>query len=751
MKKKTLVVVESPTKAKTIEKYLGNRKYTVLASMGHLRDLPKSQFGIDVEHDFAPKYINIRGKGDLIKALKKEAKKSDKVYLASDPDREGEAIAWHLAYILGIDDHEKCRIVFNEITKPAIQEAIKHPEAIDIDKVDAQQARRMLDRIVGYKLSPLLWKKIRKGLSAGRVQSVTVRMICDREKEIQKFQSEEYWTVDFKFRKKPRSAMFNAELTAIDDKKLMISAKPEDIKISSKTEADELCSDIEKAEFVVSEVKKRQRQRKAPAPFTTSSLQQDAARKLGFTSRKTMMVAQQLYEGISLGKKGPTGLITYMRTDSTRISELALEEARNFIGENFGSDYMPEKPYIYTAGKSAQDAHEAIRPTNITLTPAFVEEYLTKEQFKLYKLIWQRFLGCQMLPALYDVMTVAMKGGRYTAKATGSQLKFAGFTAVYSDGDAKKEKDVILPDLAEGDALSIAKLEPGQHFTEPPARFNDASIVKTLEEKGIGRPSTYAPIIETILARGYVVRSDKKFEPTDLGFVVVDLLEKYFKDIVDEKFTAELEHKLDEIAEGKIKKNTLLSEFYGPFEKTLEHAEEEIGEMTVPDEVSDVKCELCGRMMVIKQGRYGKFLACPGFPECRNTKPIIKDTGVKCPKCGGKIIERRTRRGNLFYGCENYPECDYVSWDMPLTTRCKTCGAFLFKHRFKNGRNILYCSNDECPTRKEDTPINKEINKLKEKAAKAAAAKLEEAKAKAAEQQAEQAEKAEAAAPDKGE
>ena len=732
MKKKTLVVVESPTKAKTIEKYLGNRKYTVLASMGHLRDLPKSQFGIDVEHDFAPKYINIRGKGDLIKALKKEAKKSEKVYLASDPDREGEAIAWHLAYILGIDDHEKCRIVFNEITKPAIQEAIKHPASIDIDKVDAQQARRMLDRIVGYKLSPLLWKKIRKGLSAGRVQSVTVRMICDREKEIQKFRSEEYWTVDFKFRKKPRSAMFNAELTMIDDKKLMVSAKPEDIKIASKTEADDICGDIEKLSFTVTEVKKRQRQRKAPAPFTTSSLQQDAARKLGFTSRKTMMVAQQLYEGLSLGRKGPVGLITYMRTDSTRISDIALNEARSFISTNFGENYMPEKPYIYAAGKSAQDAHEAIRPTNIALTPATVEEHLTKEQFKLYKLIWQRFLACQMLPALYDMMTVTMKGGRYTAKATGSKLNFAGFTAVYSDGDPKKEKDVILPDLAQGDELSIAKLEPGQHFTEPPARYNDASLVKALEEKGIGRPSTYAPIIETILARGYVVRSDKKFEPTDLGFVVVDLLEKYFKDIVDEKFTAELEHKLDEIAEGKIKKNTLLSEFYGPFEKTLEHAEAEIGDMTVPDEVSDVKCELCGRMMVIKQGRYGKFLACPGFPECRNTKPIVKDTGVKCPKCGGKIIERRTRRGNLFYGCENYPKCDFVSWDMPLTTQCKTCGSFLFKHRFKNGRTILYCSNDDCPTRKEDTPINKEINKIKEKAAKAAA-KLAEAKAKAAE------------------
>ena len=735
MNKKTLVVVESPTKAKTIEKYLGNKKYTVMASMGHLRDLPKSQFGIDVEHDFTPKYINIRGKGDLIKALKKEAKKSEKVYLASDPDREGEAIAWHLAYILGIDEHEKCRIVFNEITKPAIQEAVKNPKAINIDRVDAQQARRMLDRIVGYKLSPLLWKKIRKGLSAGRVQSVTVKMICDREKEIQKFKSEEYWTVDFKFKKKPRSNMFAAELIAIDDKKLMISAKKEDIKIASKTEADDIYLDIENVNFKVIEIKKRQRQRKAPAPFTTSSLQQDAARKLGFTSRKTMMVAQQLYEGISLGRKGPTGLITYMRTDSTRISDIALNEARTFIEENFGKEYLPEKPNIYVAGKASQDAHEAVRPTNIKLTPASVEQYLTKEQLKLYKLIWQRFLGSQMLPANYDMMSVTMQGGKYTAKATGSKMKFAGFTAVYNDSDNKKEKDVILPDLAEGDELSIQKIEPMQHFTEPPARYNDASLVKTLEEKGIGRPSTYAPIIETILARGYVVRSDKKFEPTDLGFVVVDLLEKYFKEIVDEKFTADLEYKLDEIAVGKIEKNTLLREFYVPFEKTLEHAEEEIGEVEVPDEVSDVQCELCGRMMVVKQGRYGKFLACPGFPECRNTKPIIKDTGVKCPKCGGKIIERRTRRGIVFYGCENYPKCDYVSWDMPLTTNCKECGSFLFRHRFKNGRTILYCSNDECKTRKEDTPINREINKMKEKEQKAAAAKLEEARAKAAEKE----------------
>ena len=713
--KRTLLVVESPAKAKTIEKYLG-RKYMVRASMGHLRDLPKSQFGIDVEHDFTPKYINIRGKGDLIKALKKDAKAADQIYLASDPDREGEAIAWHLAYILGIDPTSDCRIVFNEITKPAIQEAVKHPRSINMDQVDAQQARRMLDRIVGYKLSPLLWRKVRKGLSAGRVQSVAVKLICDREKEIQAFESVEYWTVGLKLRK-AKSAMFPAELVQVD------GAKTD---LHNKQETENVVAELTQQSLQVAAVKKTERRRKPSAPFTTSSMQQDAARKLGFTSRRTMMYAQQLYEGIELGHGGAAGLITYMRTDSTRISELAQGEARDYIRESFGPSYMPEKPNVYAAGKKAQDAHEAIRPTSVARTPASIEKYLTKEQFKLYSLIWQRFVASQMSPAVYDTVSVDIAAGpRFLLRAKGSTLKFAGFTAVYAGADAtKKEKDVVLPELAAGDALEIAKTLPQQHFTEPPPRYNDASIVKTLEEKEIGRPSTYAPIIETIQARGYVQRVDKHFQPTELGFVVVDMLQQYFKDIVNVKFTADLEKELDEIAEGKVEKNVLLRDFYGPFETDVEKADEAIGHVELPVEVSDVQCELCGRMMVVKQGRYGKFLACPGFPECRNTKPLLKDTGVKCPKCGGSIVERRTRRGRMFYGCQNYPDCDYTTWDTPLKDTCPECGAFMLKHHFKNGRTLLYCSNDACKTRI-DNPINEELEKIKKRmeARKAAAEK----------------------------
>ncbi len=702
----------------------------VRASMGHLRDLPKSQFGIDVEHDFAPKYINIRGKGDLIKALKKDAKNADKIYLASDPDREGEAIAWHLAFILGIDPASDCRIVFNEITKPAIQEAVKHPRSINLDQVDAQQARRMLDRIVGYKLSPLLWRKVRKGLSAGRVQSVTVRLICDREKEIQAFQSEEYWSVGVKLRK-GRSAMFQAELTQVDGRKLGVNEEGgKKFALHSEKETTALVEDLSQQDFVVAGVKRSERKRKPSAPFTTSSLQQDAARKLGFTSRKTMMLAQQLYEGIELGRHGATGLITYMRTDSTRISELAQQEAKEFLTESFGESYVPAKPNIYVTGKKAQDAHEAIRPTSLQHTPESLEKYLNKDQLRLYTLVWQRFAASQMTPAVYDTMSVTIgAGSRYQLRAAGSQLKFAGFTKVYAGADAtKKEKDVLLPDLAEQDALSLAKTLPQQHFTEPPPRYNDASLVKTLEEKEIGRPSTYAPIIETIQARGYVQRIDKHFQPTELGFVVVDMLETYFKDIVDVKFTANLENELDEIAEGRIGKNQLLREFYGPFEETLEEADKAIGHVELPVEVSNVKCELCGRMMVVKQGRFGKFLACPGFPECRNTKPLLRDTGVKCPKCGGSIVERRTRRGRVFYGCENYPDCDYTTWDTPQKETCEKCGSFLLKHHFKNGRGMLYCSNDACETRI-DHPINKELEKMRQRAE--AKKKREEEKAAA--------------------
>lgn len=701
--KKTLVIVESPAKAKTIEKYLGKRKYEVMASMGHLRDLPKSQFGIDTENNFTPKYINIRGKGDLIRSLKKEAKKANKIYLASDLDREGEAIAWHLAYLLGVDNTEKCRIVFNEITKPAINEAIKAPRAVNLDLVDAQQARRMLDRIVGYKLSPLLWRKIKKGLSAGRVQSVALKIICDREREIRAFISEEYWTVGLKFKLADEKSILDAELTLINDKK---------IKIISEEAVNDVKVDITKQKFKVTSVKKSERRRKSPPPFTTSSLQQDAARKLGFTSRRTMMIAQQLYEGINIGRKGPVGLITYMRTDSTRISELAQNDARVYIKDNFGDKYLPTNPPVYAKKKDAQDAHEAVRPTDPSLAPLTLEKFLSKEQFKLYKLIWRRFLASQMTAAIYDTVNISIEGGIYMAKAAGSILRFDGFTVVYDD-NKKKEKDVILPDVAVNSYVDLQKVLPEQHFTEPPARYNDASIVKTLEEKGIGRPSTYAPIIETILARGYIVRREKKFEPTELGFIVLDMLEKYFKDIVDVKFTADLERKLDKVAEGKMDKNELLQEFYTPFAKTMEKAEDEIGHVDIPEEVSDVRCEKCGRLMVVKQGRFSKFLACPGFPECRNTKPILKDTGAKCPKCHGRIVERKTRRGRTFYGCENYPKCDFVSWDVPQADKfCEKCGANMFRHRYKNGKMIFYCGNENCVTRK-DHPINDELKKIR--------------------------------------
>lgn len=727
--KYSLVLVESPTKAKTIEKYLG-RGYMVRASMGHLRDLPKSQFGIDIDNDFEPKYINIRGKGDLIKALKKDAKNATKVYLASDPDREGEAIAWHLAHILELEDNIPCRIVFNEITKPAIQEAIKNPRKIDIDRVDAQQARRMLDRIVGYKLSPLLWRKVRKGLSAGRVQSVTVKLICDREKEIQAFESEEYWSIGMKFRKE-KSALFEAELTHVDGEKLSVS---------NGDDAQLIAEAMKAGTWQVNEVKQRQRTRKASAPFTTSSMQQDAARKLNFTSRKTMMVAQQLYEGIDIGRRGPVGLITYMRTDSTRISDIAQNDARNYIAEKFGKEYIPETPNAYNVGKKAQDAHEAIRPTNVSLSPEEIEKYLNTDQLKLYRLIWQRFLASQMVPAVYDTMSVTMVMStantveaqqvykELKGKATGSRLKFPGFTVVYSSADGN-EKDVLLPELAEGDRLNLYKVIPQQHFTEPPPRYNEASLVKTLEEKEIGRPSTYAPIIETVIARGYVVRAQKQFQPTELGFVVVDMLEEYFKGIVDEKFTAEMENRLDLIAEGKDNRNDLLSRFYTPFSKDLEKADEAIGHVEVPVEETDIPCDLCGRMMVIKQGRYGKFMACPGFPECRNTKPIIKDTGIKCPKCGGSIVERKSHRGKGFYGCNNYPDCDFVTWDMPQEKKCESCGSLMLKHFYRNGRGLLYCINDDCETRV-NHPINKELERRRKKEEKDAKIALEAAEQK---------------------
>jgi DNA topoisomerase-1 len=593
---KALVVVESPAKAKTIEKFLG-KNFVVKASMGHLRDLPKSQFGIDIENDFAPKYINIRGKGDIIRELKGAAKAADSVYLASDMDREGEAIAWHLAHILDIPYNKACRIEFNEITKTAIQKSIKYPRPINAARVDAQQARRLLDRIVGYKLSPLLWRKVRKGLSAGRVQSVAVRLICDREKEIRDFVPEEYWSITAKLREKPRAALFDAQLIAYDGNK---------IEISNETQAEAIKAELEKAEFTVTAVKRRERRRNPSAPFTTSSLQQDASRKLGFTSRKTMMIAQQLYEGLDIGKSGPVGLITYMRTDSTRIAESAQQEAGKYIKAVYGDAYLPAQPPVYVTKNKAQDAHEAIRPTSFELAPQKLAASLSRDQLRLYTLIWERFIASQMTPAIYDTLTVDIAAGRSQLRATGSQVKFPGFMTVYTEGkegESGKEKDVILPALTEGQTLKLSKIIPKQHFTEPPPRYTEASLVKTLEEKGIGRPSTYAPIIETIVGRGYVVRTDKRFEPTELGFTVVDLLEHYFQEIVDIAFTANMEDKLDEIADGHGSRVKLLREFYEPFAQTLAHAEQEIGTIELPEEVSDVVCENCGRNMVVKHGR----------------------------------------------------------------------------------------------------------------------------------------------------
>ncbi|GMA99775.1 type I DNA topoisomerase [Pelosinus sp. IPA-1] len=687
---KALVIVESPAKAKTIEKFLG-KNYTVKASMGHLRDLPKSQFGVDVDNNFEPKYINIRGKGDLIKSLKSAAKAADTVYLASDPDREGEAIAWHLAHILNIPEDKACRIEFNEITKTTIQNAVKKPRPINLERVDAQQARRLLDRIVGYQLSPLLWRKVRKGLSAGRVQSVAVGIICDREKEIQAFVSEEYWSIEAKLRGKPKTALFDAQLILVDGKKA---------KIDNEDQAEGIKGELEKAAFTVTDVKRKERRRNPAAPFITSSLQQEASRKLGFTSRKTMMVAQQLYEGLELGSSGPVGLITYMRTDSVRLAESAQLDARNYIALSYGENYLPAKSPVYSTKKS-QDAHEAIRPTSLEFPPDKIVKYLSKEQLRLYRLIWERFIASQMASAIYDTLTVDITAERFGLRATGSTVKFPGFMAVYTEGKdgEEKEKDITLPELVTGENLKANKITPKQHFTEPPPRYTEASLVKTLEEKGIGRPSTYSPIIETIVARGYVVRVEKKFQPTELGFVVLDLLKQYFKAIVDVEFTATMENRLDEIADGKGTRLGLLREFYDWFAVDLEQAEKEIGHVELPVEISEVQCENCGKFMVVKHGRYGDFLACPGFPDCRNTKPILKETGVQCPKCAGNIVERKTKRGKTFYGCQSYPTCDFMTWDMPLKENCQTCGAFMLRHNFKNGRFSTLCSNESCITR----------------------------------------------------
>ena len=651
-----LIIVESPAKANTIKKFLGGST-KVVASMGHIRDLPKSKMGIDIEHDFEPEYINIRGKGDLIKSLKKDAKQAKKIYIATDPDREGEAIAWHLAKILEDEKDKIVRVTFNEITKNAVQKAIKEPREIDVNLVDAQQARRVLDRIVGYKISPVLWKKVRRGLSAGRVQSVAVKLIVDRENEIEKFIPEEYWNIYADLEDIKTKKAFEAHFYGKDGKKL---------EIHSNDEVQEILNNIKDAKYIVSEVKKGEKKRTPAPPFTTSTMQQEASRKLGFTLKKTMSVAQGLYEGVKIPEKGTVGLITYMRTDSTRISEEARSVAKTQITKLYGENYYENR--YYRTKKDAQDAHEAIRPTYIDIMPDSIKDSLSNDQYKLYKLVYNRFLASQMAPAVYDTMNVNIKANAYDFKASGQTLKFKGFMTLYVEGTdtEEKEEEGMIPELEENQEVKLKKLNPKQSFTEPPPRYTEASLVKALEEKGIGRPSTYSPTITTILERRYIEKEKKQLYPTELGKIVNKLLTENFTDVINVEFTAKIEDEFDEIAEGHEKWKKMIREFYGPFEAEVEKVEKELEHVEMVDEVSDVKCEKCGRMMVYKYGRYGKFLACPGYPECKNAKPIVETIDVPCPKCGAKVQVRKTKRKRNYYICENNPKsCDYISWNKP--------------------------------------------------------------------------------------
>lgn len=684
---KVLVIVESPAKSKTIEKFLGPN-YVVKASMGHLRDLPKSQMGIDIEHGFTPRYSNLVTRKKVIDELVSYADESSAVLLATDPDREGEAISWHLAYILNVDPKSTCRITFNEITKNAVAEALEAPRTIDMNMVDAQQARRVLDRIVGYKLSPLLWKKVCKGLSAGRVQSVAVRLICEREREIQAFVPQEYWTIKGNF-ETPKKESFTAELTHI---------KGEKIDITTESDAQAVVDAIGGEDAVVTNIEKRKRSRKAAPPFTTSTLQQDGVRKLNFGAKRTMMIAQHLYEGLEIGSYGHVGLITYMRTDSTRISKEMQVMAKDFILRNYGEEYYPSKPNVYGSKGSAQDAHEAIRPTSLELTPKMVEPFLSRDELKLYTLIWNRFMASQMAPQQNESTTIELNvKDDYTFKATGSRVIFPGFSALYED--VKKEDAPQLPALKKNDAAHTVEVLPEQHFTQPPPRYSEASLIKTLEELGIGRPSTYAPILDTIVSRNYVENTNKQFVPTELGFVVVDFLITYFEKIINTGFTRDLEEELDAIASGKDTYVKVLSDFYEVFAQELEDASD-VDRIEIASMESDEICELCHSPMVYKFGRYGKFLACSNFPECKNTKPITVGTGVTCPKCKeGEIVERKSRRGRIFYGCNRYPQCDFTLWDKPTHDFCETCGSIMVEKTYKNGTVKKFCSNETCPTR----------------------------------------------------
>ncbi|WP_049554597.1 MULTISPECIES: type I DNA topoisomerase [unclassified Granulicatella] len=681
MVKQNLVIVESPTKAKTIERYLG-KNFKVVASKGHLRDLPKSKMGVDIENNYEPHYISIRGKGDLIKSLKKEAAKADAVYLASDPDREGEAISWHLAHLLGLDLNKPIRVEFNEITKDAIKEAFKNPRMIDMDLVDAQQARRILDRLVGYTLSPILWKKVKKGLSAGRVQSIAVKLIIDRENEIKAFVPEEYWTLEGQFKKEKKTFTANYYGTTAEKASLEKEA-------TVKSVMDELS---EKKPFKVTKVTKKERRRNPAAPFTTSSLQQDASNRLNFRTRKTMMVAQQLYEGVSLGRSGSVGLITYMRTDSTRISASAQNEASEFIEKEFGKEYCLETKRTVKNAEGAQDAHEAIRPSSVLRTPDSIASYLTKDQLKLYTLIWSRFVASQMTAAVYDTVQVDLEQNNHVFKANGSTIKFAGYQKVYQD-NAEAKKGNVLPEMQVGDEVQLAKLNPEQHFTQPPARYSEATLIKTLEEIGVGRPSTYAPTIETIQKRYYVKLVSKRFEPTELGYVVHQIIEQYFPNIVDTHFTASMEDNLDLVEEGKEEWVQVIDKFYQPFKIEVDKAEVEIEKVQIKDEPAGFNCEKCGHPMVIKLGRFGKFYACSNFPECHHTQAIVKDIGITCPTCGkGKVIERKSKKNRIFYGCDRYPECEFVSWDKPVGRNCPKCDHYLVEKKGRGGKQIA-CSN----------------------------------------------------------
>ncbi|MGI6188648.1 MAG: type I DNA topoisomerase [Clostridiales bacterium] len=692
-----LVIVESPAKAQTIKKFLG-KSYNVEASMGHVRDLPKSRLGVDIENNFEPKYITIRGKGKIINKLRKEAQNASKIYLATDPDREGEAISWHIAHLLDIDPSSTCRIEFNEITQQAIKNAIKNPRAINMNLVDAQQARRVLDRVVGYTISPLLWRKVKKGLSAGRVQSVATRMVCEREKEIQEFIPDEYWTITGKFTKHGGTQIFEAAFYGTKEQK--ITPKDEE-------QTNTFVKELQDADFYVLKIKKGTKKRSAPPPFITSTLQQEAYRKLGFSAKKTMMIAQQLYEGIEIKGEGAVGLITYIRTDSIRVSQQAQNEALEYIKTKYGQQYAPDKPNQFRSRRSAQDAHEAIRPTSILREPETIKTSLKRDQYRLYRLIYERFLASQMTPAQYETVTIDIAGNEYIFRANGSRKIFPGHTVIYlegtdNDSDEKySEKDIQLPELSEGEKVDLKQLIPEQHFTQPPSRYTEASLVRALEEKGIGRPSTYAPTLSTIISRGYVIREKKYLVPTELGFIVNDLMTEYFPDIVDYKFTAEMEKHLDEVEENKKDWQEIVREFYIPFQDLLKQADEEISKIQVREEVSDVICDKCGANMVIKMGRYGKFLACPNFPECRNTKPLVEKLDVHCPNCGGTVVVRHTKKGRKFYGCENYPKCDFVSWDMPSEKKCPNCGSYMVIKTRKNWEEYAVCSDKKCGYKEE--------------------------------------------------